>query len=314
MLPESLNHFAYVFYATNNTYAVAALVAIAFLKDLKPRDDIDLVVLHLPIASHILATMQRMGVFAKQVGYLPLGPHPFKDSLIKFRIFEQFQYRRVVFLDADTLPLANLDHLFDLDFGEAVAAPRAYWLDQPCATSLLLVVKPSLSMWERVERHLETASVRLLADMEIVNLEFLNDIYYLPDEYACLNSEWEDRDAPHHFGVPSATHRTVKLMHFTALGKPWSYSPAKVRRLRPNADPVFYDYWERWWRVREQLIAGSPFISRFCYWCLKLRCLLEAQVRRLLRNPFDLTTRNSASSTGSNGPVAVHSCLGELLV
>src|SRR5215469_5727559 len=80
----SPNPFAYLFYATNDTYAVAALVAIAFLKQLKPRDDIDFLVLHLPIAGHILATMQRMGVFAKQVRYLPPAyPPHFKDSLIK---------------------------------------------------------------------------------------------------------------------------------------------------------------------------------------------------------------------------------------
>jgi alpha-N-acetylglucosamine transferase len=283
----SPNPFAYLFYATNDTYAVAAMVAIAFLKQLKPRDDIDFVVLHLRIAGHILATMQRMGVFARQVGNLPPAyPPHFKDSLIKLRVFEQLQYRRVVFLDADTIPLASLDHLFDLEFGEAVAAPRAYWLGQPFATSLLLVVKPSLSMWARVERHFDTACVRRLADMDIINLEFLNDTYYLPDEYSCLNSEWEDRDAPHHFGVASGSHGRIKLLHFTALGKPWSYRPATVRQLRPNADPEFYEHWESWWRVRDQVIAGAPFVSRLRYLCLKFRCLLEAQVRRGLRSRF----------------------------
>jgi len=160
------------------------------------------------------------------------------------------------------MPLQSLDHLFTLSFREQMAAPRAYWLPQPFVTSLLLVVAPSPGMWNRVERHFGTAYENKHYDMDIINLEFGEETFYLPDEYACLNSEWEDVERPFHFGDPEDSYERIQVVHFTALGKPWWYHPDTVRRLRPRAHPIFYDLWERWWLLREQLIEEQPAIAR----------------------------------------------------
>lgn len=52
------NHFAYVFYTTNDKYAVAVLIIVKLLKQFSVKDDIDFVVLHLPEAKYILTTMR----------------------------------------------------------------------------------------------------------------------------------------------------------------------------------------------------------------------------------------------------------------
>jgi len=190
----------------------------------------------------------------------------FKDCLIKLRIFQLTQYDRIVYLDADSIPLKSLDHLFSLPFNEMIAAPRAYWLPQPFVTSLLLVVKPSLMMWNRVKQHFGTAFEKRDYDMDIINLEFKDEIYYLPDEYGCLNSEWEDKDFTYHFGNPEKNSEKIKVVHFSALGKPWFYHPDKVDYLRPNAHPRFRILWEKWWSTRDQIIKESPLISRLKFY------------------------------------------------
>ncbi len=261
------NRFAYVFYATNYKYAIAVCVAVKRLQQTNVRNDVDFVVLHLPVSKYILDAMRKMDIITISVNALPyyLNNDYFKDCLVKLRIFQLTQYERIIYLDADAIPLKNIDHLFSLPFSEMIAAPRAYWLQQPFVTSLLLVVKPSNLMWYRLKQHFETAFEKKLYDMDIINLEFKNEIHYLPDEYGCLNSEWEDKDHAFHFGSPEKNYEKIKIVHFSALGKPWFYHPDRISLLRPNSHPIFRVLWEKWWTVREQIFKESPLVDRLYY-------------------------------------------------
>jgi len=170
------------------------------------------------------------------------------------------------------MPVKNLDHLFSLSFDEVIAAPRAYWLKQPWVSSLLLVIKPSLSLWHRAEQHFKAAGQKKLYDMDIINIEFKKEIYYLPDEYGCLNSEWEDKNSACHFENPEKSYKDIYLVHFSALGKPWFYHPDKILLLRPNAYPGFYILWKKWWALRDLIIKESPLSSKLKYYLLKYMC------------------------------------------
>ena len=213
--------------------------------------------------------MQDMGIITQEVEPLRFvyGKY-YRDCLMKLRIFQLIQYHRIVFMDTDTMPLNSLDHLFDLPVPIDIAAPRAYWLKQKCVTSFLLVVRPSLEMWNRVQKHFESAFEKRYYDMDIINLEFKDEMWFLPDEYGCLNSEWESMDGPFHFGPPEESYRSIKIVHFSAVGKPWFYCPEKVRQLRPHAHPNFYDLWETWWKMRNEI----------------LRERMEEKVRRIARS------------------------------
>lgn len=59
-----------------------------------------------------LRTLQRLGV---QIQYLPRDPHLnyYRMQLQKFRILGLTKYRKVLFLDADVMPMVNLDFLFE---------------------------------------------------------------------------------------------------------------------------------------------------------------------------------------------------------
>lgn len=254
-LPHTSNRLAYVFYATNQAYAIAVMVMVRMLQRLGIRNDADLIVLHLPLARSILTKMREMGLTTVRVPVLPYIDYPyFKDCLIKLRILQLIEYDRLLFVDADSIPLKSLDNLLQFPFGGPIAAPRAYWLPQPFWTSALLVVRPSAANWDRVTRHFASAASKHFYDMEIVNVEFASELATLPADAFALNSEWEDANRSGFFGNFDDTYAKVSVVHFTALGKPWFYSLEEVRRLRPNAHPVFYTLWEAWHKTREEVL------------------------------------------------------------
>lgn len=245
---------AYVFYATNDTYAVAVLVFVRLLRQLGIRGDTDVVVLHLTLSEHLLVMMESMQIVTRRVPAPALVRDRLcRHCLVKLRVLGLTDYERVVYVDADAIPLRPLDHLLELRFAEPLAAPTAYWLPQPCWGSHLLVVKPSAELWARVERRAPSAADRGLHDMDIVNLELGREIHSLPGETACLNSEWEDAGRPGAFGDPQESYARAAVVHFTALGKPWAHTPEDVRRLRPKAHPIFYRLWETWWEARDEI-------------------------------------------------------------
>ena len=270
--PKSGNRLAHAFYATDDQYAVAVLVAAKLMRQFSSRQDIDFVVLHLNVSGYLLAMMREIGMITKRVAPLPIVFNSyFRHCLVKLRILQLLQYDRVVFLDSDAIPLESLDCLFELPIKGDVAAPIAYWLPQPFATSLLMVAKPSSLAWNRVVQHFDTAYEMNYYDMDIVNAEFKNEMCYLPETFACLNSEWEDVDGPFHFGDPKTSFQEIKVVHFSALGKPWFYEPIEVEQLRPHAHPTFYWLWERWWLERDQIIQDARLLTK-----LRLLRLLHA--------------------------------------
>jgi alpha-N-acetylglucosamine transferase len=254
---RSRKSFAYVFYATNDIYAIAVIVFVRLLCRLGIRDDADLVVLHLQLSPVIVARLREMGMITVMVSRLGRGHlEYFSDCFVKLRSFQLTGYERVVVVDADAVPLKSLDFLFTLPFDGPLAAPRAYWLPQPCWASALLVVRPSRTLWTRLKRSLKTApkpnSSEIFADMELVNREFGSEIHTLPRE---VNSEWEDVDRPTYFGDMIESYSKLSVIHFTALGKPWFYPTDEAQRLRPNAHPIFFELWESWREARDEIFS-----------------------------------------------------------
>ena len=118
------SRLAYIFYATDYDYALSALVAINRLKELGAGPGIDFVLLHLALPKALLSKIGEFGIETREVGPLRfVHGRYFRDSLVKLRLFECVEYDRVVFMDADTLPLKNIDHLFEIPLEGEIAAP-----------------------------------------------------------------------------------------------------------------------------------------------------------------------------------------------
>lgn len=255
----SENRLAFVFYATDEPYAVAVMVFVHLLRQLGMRPDADVIVLHRPLAAWITDKLNEMGITTRLVEPVRKLIHRYyRHCLVKLRIFELTEYERVLYVDADAIPLNSLDYLLSQPITAPVAAPRAYWLRQPQWTSALLVAQPSMANWNRVKRHFGSAARRWsVFDMQILNREFAHEIQSLPPTAFCLNSEWEDARRPGYFADPAKAYASVSVVHFTALGKPWIYSTAEARRRRPNANPLFYEMWEKWRATRHMILRDK---------------------------------------------------------
>jgi hypothetical protein len=225
------------------------------------------------VSRDLLDHMRAQGLVTRRVQRLMSAGGHFRDSLIKLRLFQLTEYERIVYVDADALVRRNLDHLFTLAFDGPIAAPKAYWLPQPFWSSHLLVVKPACDLWERVVRQLGPAAARGRYDMDIVNEEFGREIWTLPDATTCLDSEWEVIGRPGYFPDPVEALDNISVVHFSALGKPWTYSARALHRKRPSAHDAFYRLREDWWRAWNAVYEASP-------WRVKVRLAWSKRVRR----------------------------------
>lgn len=137
---------AYVTLATNADYALGAAALLRSLR--RSGTAADLVVMHTDVPADALESLRRLGARLVRVDLLATsdgfnaahargalhGAAPFTkgekppfhtplDNFAKLRLW-QLDYRRVVFLDADTLVLQNIDRLFG--YPEFSAAPNVY--------------------------------------------------------------------------------------------------------------------------------------------------------------------------------------------
>ncbi|KAL3908373.1 MAG: hypothetical protein SGARI_003090 [Bacillariaceae sp.] len=146
-----------------------------------------------------------------QLSYLPKpqsGRGTFYDVVMeKFRILKMTQYRRVLFLDADILPKANLDYIFELS--------------DPSVPGLNPILKPNLIYANRKEP--ANAGLFMLAPQE-GELEKLLEIIRIREEKA------KDLPPPHFDEVEGWGHAIQPPDEWKSgglSGTKWDYWAAK---------------------------------------------------------------------------------------
>lgn len=245
---------ACAFYATDDAYALGVLVAVEQLRRLGLRPSTEIVLLHHGVSAALLRDLESRGVRLLAQSTLPfVHGYTYRDCLIKLRVLGLVEYDTIVFLDADGLPLRSIDELLDRPIKRPLAAIRAHWVQPPIFSTMLLVVKPAARLWDQVEAAFPEARVRGEYDMDLLNRVLGAEIEALPEGTACLDSEFDRHHGPFHFGDPEETLARTSYVHFSSLAKPWYYRPARVRRLRADAHPVFHQLWATWWALRDDV-------------------------------------------------------------
>jgi len=154
--------------------------------------------------------------------------------------FSLAYYDRVIALDSDITLLSSLDELFLLPT-TPIAMPRAYWYDtMPWPlTSLLMVIKPDLSEFQRFREIIAGGGDATLVnahkfDMELINDRFEHSALVLPHRpYALLSGEFRRHNHSAYLGNTfeawdaEKVLREAKLVHFSdwPLPKPWIMWP-----------------------------------------------------------------------------------------
>ncbi|OQV11654.1 Glycogenin-1 [Hypsibius exemplaris] len=146
---------AYVTLATNDTYGLGCLVLGESLRRVgTTKELVVMVTRHVSDAMrHSLEkTFDHVKLFdlldSNDAGNLALLQRPeLGVTLTKIHCWTLTEYRRAVFLDADTMVVRNCDELFD-QYQEFSAAPDVGWPD--CFNSGVFVYKPSLATYRSI--------------------------------------------------------------------------------------------------------------------------------------------------------------------
>jgi hypothetical protein len=259
--PTTDRRLAYMFYVTSDTYGCAALHLMDTLVHSVGMNTsrIDLVVLHsTTVSARILARIQAT-VPARMIPvdkiHADAQEATWKESLTKLHVFREWGYDRVVYMDADAVPLQSLDHLFDLP-PATLYAPTAYWLQQPWFASTLLVLEPKHSEFEKLLAWTRERGAAAGFDMDILNRYFQDTVRYLPGDYTVLNSDFRAKPEAKNklYATTTELKQHAKLVHFSckpdgSYGKPWTTTDRDLGFAKKQGlDPLFADLFTAYWR------------------------------------------------------------------
>ena len=161
---------------------------------------------------------------------------PFHDPLhnfVKLRLWQLEQHDTIVFLDADTLVIQNIDRLFA--FPEFAAAPNLYesLADFHRLNSGVFVAHPSRQTFDAMLLRLDQPDVFWKRTDQTFLETYFPDWHGLPYIYNTLQYVW--------FNLPQLWNwQAIRVIHYQ-YEKPWQADHPKRDRLAPLID--------LWWRV-----------------------------------------------------------------
>lgn len=246
--PARAKH-AYVTLVTNADYALGARALVQSL--VWTGTAADLVVMYTGgVAQGDLAPLQALGARLVQVDLLPTsegfntlharrnlhGVAPFTkgekpsfhtplDNFAKLRLWQMTDYTSVVFLDADTLVLQNIDTLFD--YPQFCAAPNVYegLADFHRMNSGVFTARPSTETYDAMLAELDQPDVFWRRTDQTFLEHYFPDWHGLPVTYNMLQYVW--------FNMPQLWRwSSVKVLHYQ-YEKPWQVPHPKADQLEP---------------------------------------------------------------------------------
>ncbi|MDP3896247.1 MAG: glycosyltransferase [Mesorhizobium sp.] len=243
---------AYASLVTNPDYAMGALALVRSLRLTGTKAD--LVVLHTgAVDTATLAPLAALGARLVPADLLPTsdafndrharqnihaqnpftkgrkpGFHTPLDNFAKLRLWQLTNYERVVFLDADTLVLRNIDVLFS--YPEFSAAPNVYetLADFHRLNSGVFVAKPSAATFDAMLANLDAPGAWWPRTDQSFLAAFFPRWNGLPVFFNMLQYVW--------FNLPELWDwKSISVIHYQ-YEKPWETDHPKADRLRPLID------------------------------------------------------------------------------
>jgi glycogenin glucosyltransferase len=165
-------------------------------------------------------------------------------TFTKIALWHQTQFRKIVYLDADTLPLRALEELFDI-VAPFAAAPEIGFPD--CFNSGVMVLEPSAEIHQQLLELAVQGTSFDGGDQGLLNI-FFKDFYRLSFMY---NVELY---RTYRLYMPAMRHYIEKLsvVHFIGKDKPWD-----LRGKEPVDESAYagfyYEQLEKWWKVCDDL-------------------------------------------------------------
>ncbi|KAJ7110025.1 hypothetical protein C8R44DRAFT_884035 [Mycena epipterygia] len=258
--------FAFVTLLTSDAYLPGALALAGALKDVHttpavpPEVDFQTVCLVTPEAYDVVVGVE---IIAQEddKGLKLLGRLDLNTVLTKLHVFRLTQYSKIIFLDADVLPIRPLSHLFTLphDFS---AVPDVGWPD--IFNSGVLVLSPGEDKFTELNQLLKSKGTWDGGDQGILNEWRGGDWNRLSFTYNTTpTAAYTYAPAYERFGSQ------ISAIHFIGPNKPWnslSYRPPfQSHGLQTDSGPLqAYDYnalIDRWFAVYDKYCRAQPAVS-----------------------------------------------------
>ncbi|XP_068732763.1 glycogenin-1-like isoform X1 [Montipora capricornis] len=259
MSGEIVEDEAFVSLVTNNSYANGALVLGYSLRRVNTTRKLVLLVAREvlePTRERLARVWDHLEIVdlldSEDTTHLALLARPeLGITFTKIHCWNLTQYRKCVFLDADTLVVQNCDELFERD--ELSAVPDIGWPD--CFNSGVFVFEPSRATYEALLEHAVQNGSFDGGDQGLLNSFFtdwrtadisrhLSFIYNMNS-----NASYTYLPAFQQFG------RDVKIVHFIGPIKPWhhDYNPATGNVSTPSGNrgyvPHERTFLQLWWDI-----------------------------------------------------------------
>ncbi|KAF9349409.1 hypothetical protein BGX26_012282, partial [Mortierella sp. AD094] len=197
-----------------------------------------------------------------------LGRPELGITLTKIHVFNQTQYSKVVFLDADTLVLRNIDELFDTAANGSIddkdrntrfaASPDAGWPD--CFNSGVFVCRPKFEDYMGLIEMAGQQGTFDGGDQGLLNSYF--DGWSRGDSNNRLPFLYNTTPSSVYSYAPAFQQYKDKLavIHFVGSFKPWQWlrfaDGAVFPRNTSSTDSI--DLVQRWWGVFDMFVGGKP--------------------------------------------------------
>ncbi|KZT52511.1 glycosyltransferase family 8 protein [Calocera cornea HHB12733] len=178
-----------------------------------------------------------------------LGRRDLTTVLTKLHAFRLTQFQKIIFLDADTLPLQPLSHLFLLP-DPLAAAPDAGWPD--CFNSGVLVLDPSEKSFDELREMARTRGSWDGGDQGLLN-------EWAGDAWKRISFTYNTTPTAAYTYKPAYArfHDQIKLLHFIGPQKPWLSLPIRPSRPPPprmsdSHDTSYTALVDQWYAVYDR--------------------------------------------------------------
>ncbi|KAG6827054.1 hypothetical protein H0H92_013371 [Tricholoma furcatifolium] len=193
-----------------------------------------------------------------EAGLALLGRLDLNTVLTKLHVFRLTQFSKVIFLDADVLPIRPLSHLFTLPY-DFSATPDVGWPD--IFNSGVMVLSPGEEKFNELTKLLKTKGSWDGGDQGLLNEWRGNDWHRLSFTYNTTpTAAYTYAPAYERFGSQ------ISAIHFIGPNKPWHSisfrSPFASQPIQSSTSPQqVYDYSslvDRWYDVYDRHYRAQP--------------------------------------------------------
>ncbi|KAK2019473.1 family 8 glycosyl transferase [Colletotrichum eremochloae] len=215
-----------------------------------------------------------------------IGRPDLHATMTKLRLWSLTQFRRVLYLDADTLVLSNLDHVFDLPESVTFAAsPEIGFPD--CFNSGVMLLRPDAATYAELTAFATRVDSFDGGDQGLLNVFFGDGTKNHPAMVLMRQQQQQQQGGGkgaaegsnagernwfrlsftynmemhrvYRFYIPAALRYKDqhKVLHFIGKDKPWHYKDGKVDT--PDDAGAYHHFYAdmvgKWWETRRSIAA-----------------------------------------------------------